>query len=350
MRGFRKALGIWLLSGLILLSACGKQEPVYTIDFQEVSDTTEAPEETSRHITLSESDAPTIPTLDEEPFSPEMELKFYGNFGLIKEETRIGNLRDRPTTSGNIVGRFYSNTGMEILEVLDGWYRVSSGGLEGYVYQPLVKTGQEAVDQCLKYENYWVRIDTATLNVRMDPSTEAGILTRIKEGQNYRILEVLDGWYKISVGAEEGYVSAQYCRAGYSVSEAENWSQMDNITGTAKTVISYGMQLLGTPYVFSGETLSGLDCSGFTKLCMSQVGISLPRLAKEQATRGSAVGSIYDAVPGDLLFYNTKGQGIDHVAIYIGDSKILHAARSIGCVSISVYNYCGEPAAIRRFY
>ena len=62
------------------------------------------------------------------------------------------------------------------------------------------------------------------------------------------------------------------------------------------------------------------------------------------------MGSFYDAVPGDLFFYNSHGRGVDHVAIYIGDNKILHASQSIGCVSISVYNYCGEPVVIRRFY
>ncbi len=338
---------------LITAASCGKEEPesAEIIVFSQVSEPEEPPEETSRPVTLPDEQAPTIPTLDEEPFSPELDLKFYSNFGLISDETRIGNLRDRPTTNGNIVGRFYSNTGMEILEVLNDWYHVRSGELEGYVWQPLVKTGEGAIAQCMKYENYWVTVDAAALNVRMEPNLESGIVTRIRQGQNYRIVGDAGDFFLITVGSEEGYISKQYCRAGFTVAEAENWNQLENITGTAKAVITWGMQYLGAPYVYAGTSMTaGLDCSYFTMACMRQVGVNIPRLSKEQAQRGNPVGSIYDALPGDLLFYNSHGSGIDHVAIYIGDYKILHAAQSIGCVSISVYNYCGEPAAIRRYY
>ena len=345
---------MFLLVSLFAVFSCGgSDQAVETMDFASVSETaaTTEEEETSKAVTLPDPQEATIPTLEEEPFSPELELKFYQNFGLISEETSIGNLRDRPTTNGNIVGRFYSNTGMEILEVLDGgWYRVSSGGLEGYVWQPLVITGQDAINQCIRYENYWVRVTAAALNVRMEPTTDSGVVARVTEGQHYRILEELGDWYKITIGSEEGYIASQYCQAGFTIPEAENWSQLDNITGNAKTVISFGMNLLGTRYVFGGNSTSGLDCSYFALLCMRQVGVGLPRLSKEQVNTGSPVGSIYDAVPGDLLFYNSHGHGVDHVAIYIGDNKILHAAQSIGCVSISVYNYCGEPVAIRRYY
>ncbi|MBR0087007.1 MAG: C40 family peptidase [Lachnospiraceae bacterium] len=356
MKIWKKA-GALLLTGALLqgLISCGSAaSPVETLVFQEISETeptTEA-EETSRAVTIPEPEKATIPTLEEEPFSPELELKFYTNFGLISDEIRIGNLRDKPSTAtGNIVGRFYSNTGMEILEVRDdGWYRVSSGGLEGYVYQPLVKTGEDAIRQCMQYENYWVTVDSAALNVRMEPSMEAGILTRIRQGQYYRIVGKADGWFRITIGSEEGYIAEEYCRAGFTVPEAENWSQMDNIQGPAKNVIEWGMQYLGTPYVFGGNSMAGLDCSYFSLACMRQAGVSLPRLSIEQSQRGALVGSFYDAVPGDLFFYNSHGRGVDHVAIYIGDNKILHASQSIGCVSISVYNYCGEPVVIRRFY
>lgn len=340
-----------------LLPACRKEViPADTIGFlpipegmTEAEELPEAPEKVE--LTVESQDRLTIPTISEQPYNPEVELASFSNFGLISETVSIGNLRNAPTTNGLIVGRFYPNTGMEVLEDMgNGWYRVTSGGIEGYVNSSLVLTGQGAYDQALRYENVWIRITASSLNVRMEPTTDAGILARVTAGQTYRVVgQPMEGWYRITIGSEEGYVSKDYATLGYTVAQAENWNQIANLSGNALVIAQWGMQYLGLRYVFGGENMStGVDCSYFTGMCMSRVGIRLPRTSREQAERGTPV-SISDMRPGDLLFYATHGT-IDHVAVYIGDNKILHAAQSIGCVSISAYNYCGEPVAIRRYF
>jgi len=348
-----------LIIGALLLSflsaSCGADKEIKTVRFSEITEeaATEAesmPTETSHEVIVETGEPYTVPTEAEQDVLPDVNLSFFTNFGLISDDVTIGNLRDRPSTDGQIIGRFYTNTGMEILEDTGtGWYRVTSGGIEGYVYQNLVLTGNEAMDQIREYGNYWLRVDVASLNVRMEPSTDTGVIVRILQGQTYQIFGETDDFYEIYVSGQYGYVSKNCVSAGYTIAQAENWNYLDSLDGHALTVIAFGMQYLGLRYVYGGTSFeTGLDCSWFTLSCMKQVGVSLPRTSAEQASWGYAVGSIDEALPGDLLFYGRDG--INHVAVYIGDRKILHAAQSIGCVSISAYNYCGEPVRIRRYF
>ena len=340
----------------MLLPGCRKESiPADTISFLEIpegareaEDLPEPPEQVE--LTVEAEESMSIPVISEQPYNPEVELASFTNFGLISDSVQVGNLRNQPGTHGLIVGRFYPNTGMEILEDMgNGWFRVTSGGLEGYVSASLVLTGEAAREQALRYENVWIRITAGSLNVRMEPSTEAGILARVTGGQTYRVVGEDGEWYKITIGEDEGYVHKDYAMLGYTVAQAENWNQIASLTGNALTIAQWGMQYLGLRYVYGGESMTtGCDCSYFTGMCMSQVGIRLPRTSREQAERGTPV-TVAEMQPGDLLFYATHGS-IDHVAIYIGDNKILHAAQSIGCVSISAYNYCGEPVAVRRYF
>lgn len=353
--GIILSLGLVTIALLFVLSSCsdGNKEEIRKITFARITAEGETPEETytMAEISVSAEESMTIPTIREQLYTPEIELAFFNNIGLISDAVQIGNLRDQPSMNGNIVGRFYPNTGMEILEDMgNGWLRISSGGIEGYVSQSLVLGGEDAISQAMRYGNYWLRINVDALNVRMEPSTDTGIVARVILGQTYPVIGREGEWYKISVGEEEGYIHRDYCQVGYTVAQAENWNQLANLSGPAYDMVAWGMQYLGLPYIYGGESMSsGCDCSYFSCMCMSRVGIGIRRTSREQAQQGAGVGSMAEALPGDLLFYATHGT-IDHVAVYIGDGKILHAAQSIGCVSISAYNYCGEPVAIRRYF
>ena len=102
-------------------------------------------------------------------------------------------------------------------------------------------------------------------------------------------------------------------------------------------VINYALKYVGGPYVYGGNSLTkGTDCSGFTKLVYKKYGVSLPRSAKEQSHSGTSVG-LENIMPGDLVFSGYNGQ-ICHVAIYIGNNKLVHALNSnVGIVVTNLY-------------
>jgi peptidoglycan DL-endopeptidase CwlO len=106
-------------------------------------------------------------------------------------------------------------------------------------------------------------------------------------------------------------------------------------SGSASDLISYSMKFLGVPYVWGGSTPSGFDCSGFTSYVFkNSVGISLPRVSRDQQRVGTAV-SLNAVQPGDLIF---RGSPAHHVGIYIGNGQYIHAPQTGDVVKIASYN------------
>jgi len=114
---------------------------------------------------------------------------------------------------------------------------------------------------------------------------------------------------------------------------------------TGATVVDAAKKYLGVPYVFGGEDASGMDCSGLVQKVYSDVGIDMPRLVSGQMKMGTEVASLAEAQPGDLI---VTGGG-DHILIYAGDNKIIHAPYSGRDVCLrDVYMSDSEITTIRR--
>ena len=100
-------------------------------------------------------------------------------------------------------------------------------------------------------------------------------------------------------------------------------------SGSGSSVVDFATQYVGNPYVWGGTSLTnGADCSGFVQSVYSNFGVSLPRTSYEQQNAGREV-SYADAQAGDLICYG------GHVAIYMGDGKIVHASNSRDGIKIS---------------
>lgn len=118
---------------------------------------------------------------------------------------------------------------------------------------------------------------------------------------------------------------------------------------TAETrVVQAAQNYLGVPYLWGGtDPTKGLDCSGFTQRVYADLGITIPRTSSQQATAGTAVASLADARPGDLVFFDNSSAraGIDHVGIYLGNGKMIAAPQEGDVVKVQDV---GSPTVIRR--
>lgn len=114
-----------------------------------------------------------------------------------------------------------------------------------------------------------------------------------------------------------------------SVDEYESSGSSSSGSGSGSSVVDFATQYVGNPYVWGGTSLTdGADCSGFTQSVYKQFGVDIPRTSYEQQNAGTEV-SYADAQPGDLICYG------GHVAIYMGDGKIVHASNSRDGIKIS---------------
>ena len=116
-----------------------------------------------------------------------------------------------------------------------------------------------------------------------------------------------------------------------------------------QNLVNYALQFVCGPYRAGGnDPRTGVDCSGFVRYVMQHgAGISMNRSSGSQATQGHAVNSS-QMQPGDLLFYS-GGSGINHVAMYIGDGKIVHASTYATGIKISKWNYRNPVKIVSMF-
>ena len=111
-----------------------------------------------------------------------------------------------------------------------------------------------------------------------------------------------------------------------------------------KTVLQRAFALLGTPYRWGGTSPdNGFDCSGLVGYVFRTIGIDLPRVSRAMANEGTPVTDRNALSEGDLVFFGRRGR-VDHVGIYIGDGKFLHAPRTGRDVTVSTLNdgYWGQ--------
>ncbi|MCI8607788.1 MAG: SH3 domain-containing protein [Hungatella sp.] len=291
-----------------------------------------------------------------------MAINQYNNL-LISKVSNYLNIRSSPKDEGNanIIGKLPGKAAGEILETEDGWYKIHSGNITGYVSadSQYTATGQEAIDLAMGSASLMAIVNTDKLNVRTSPSTDASIWTQISKEERYSVVQQLDGWVQIELdGGDEdestdgAYISTRdnNVEVRYALTEAIKFSPLEELANQQASrrnqIVNFAIKYVGNRYVWGGTSLTnGADCSGFVQSVMKNFGISLPRTSREQAKVGRAIKSS-EMRPGDLIFYANSSGTVNHVAMYIGNGQIVHAASSKSGIKISTWNY-RTPKTIR---
>lgn len=278
------------------------------------------------------------------------------------------NVRTGPDTGSTIVGKIYDGAVAQILEAVEGeggeWFRVVSGNVEGYIKSEFFLYGEAAAEVIDEYVTRYAEVLANRLNVRENPDVETKRIGYIDRGEKVEVLENLGDWLKVRYTQNKtGYVAAEYVTvteefvyaktleeeaaelaARKALEQRQTVSETQAAENTEITVtppsgeystneelrseiVAYAMQFLGNRYVHGGQSLeTGTDCSGFTSLVYAVFGYSVSRTPAGQLSGAGRSVSYSEAQPGDIICY---GSGrCTHVALYIGDGQIIHAANS----------------------
>ena len=259
---------------------------------------------------------------------------------VIARVTNYVNVRSIPSEEGEIVGKLYDKSVGEFIEEKDGWYKITSGNCTGYVKGEYCVVGEEAEALAKEVGTTFAIVNTTTLKVRQEASTESSVLGLVPIEEELVVVEELDGWVKIAIEEGDGYVSREYvnlrtdfvraesreeeearlakeaqereqARAAAAaataaraerqaetqtkksesnqavITAAQNTAASSEGSAMGKAVIDYATQFVGNPYVYGGSSLTnGTDCSGFVMSVYNNFGVSLPHSSSAMRSRG----------------------------------------------------------------
>lgn len=307
-----------------------------------------------------------------------------------------------PSEEGEILGKLYDKSVGNFIQEEDGWYKITSGNVTGYVKGEYCVTGEEAVALAKEVGTRVATVTTTTLKVREAEGVDAPVLGLVPIDEELSVIEELDGWVKVDIEEGYGYVSSEFVslrtdfvkaesreeeearlkkeeeakkaakeaakkaeeKVAKDRAEKEKAASAQNNNSSSNeapapapaavpasggsdlgnAVVDYAMQFVGNPYVYGGSSLTnGTDCSGFVMSVYKNFGVSLPHSSSADRSQGYDVGGLDNAQPGDIVCYS------GHVGIYAGNGQIVHASTSKTGIIVSNANY-RNVLAVRRIF
>ena len=260
------------------------------------------------------------------------------------------NLRKGPGTSYTVIKALSRGTEVGYISESNGWAKVNYNGTIGYMSakylgsestQAPSDNNQSSTEETVKATKV---VTGSSVNLRKGPGTSYTVIKALSRGTEVGYISESNGWAKVNYNGTIGYMSASYLG---NASDNSNNSTSKPSESNVESVMSYAKKQLGKPYVWGAEGPDSFDCSGFTQYVFkNSVGISIPRVSKDQSKHGQFV-SRSELQRGDLVFFDTSGDGaVNHVGIYMGENQFIHASSGGGKVVISEMNSYYSPRYI----
>lgn len=254
-------------------------------------------------------------------------------FGVV--QLSACNIRSEPRHSAELSTQSTLGAPLRVLKESEGWFLVQTpDGYLGWLDPGGFMSMTEAEFR------QWQQAEKVVFLPGQGFSLDAPTL------QAQPVSDLLAGNILQYLGSEKGFSKLQYPdgRTAYVPNEAvmnyKMW--LASSKPNAERIIETAFDFMGRPYLWGGTSGKGVDCSGFTKTVFYLNGLLLPRDASQQVHVGIPVETdttLAGLQPGDLLFFGRKATGeqpekITHVAIYLGDGKIIHASGRVQVESL----------------
>ncbi len=261
------------------------------------------------------------------------------------------NVRYGPGTDHDVKTRLSQGTKVQVLELSGHWCKVktaegTAGWVAGWVMNfkgPGEDVTVQQGDAKIAVRAGWVA--RPEVNLRAGPGTDEKELAEATLGTQVIILDKQGDWYKVALdNGSTGWMASwlvdtreerrarqgldcgdENAGSGAAPSSSDYVPAPSSLGGKA---VELAMNYMGSRYVRGTSGPRTFDCSGFTSFCYRQLGVSISRSSRTQASEGTYVPRDQMQVGDIIVFKNTYRSGPSHVGLYIGNDKFIHAANS----------------------
>lgn len=323
------------------------------------------------------------PTQNQDSTQPEKEIQPRQNMGTEEKELQLGKQKVVEDTKLKIVPVINATDIIEVkkdeevnaIEIINDWVCVETQTTKGWIRKEKLLNQEEqqpqqttqptqepspVTPQQPQTVSKTLYVNTATVRLRKEASTSSEIITSLSVNTKVEVIAESNGWSQVKVNGQQGYISSSLLSTTKQETSKDTATSRGATTprktdkeetkqepkqvatptapvssGKGSTVVATAQQYIGCKYIYGGSSPSGFDCSGFTSYVYKSHGVSLSRTAAGQYSNGVAVNRS-DLQPGDLVMFGKSG--INHVAIYVGGGKIVHAANSSRGVTTDTIN------------
>lgn len=306
------------------------------------------------------------------PVEDETKLQEQQEDNVVREEEKIvvenTKLKIVPSINATDIVEVKKDEKVMVVETINDWVCVQTNSIKGWIRKEKLTT-KSAVEAPQEQKQEEVKpiktvyIKETKVNVRKEPNQSSEVVVKLKQNTSVDVYSEENGWSKVKFEDKEGYILSELLSSKKVEKEVENKttsraatttrkekketkpiSNKENtepttnvVSGKGSTVVETAKKYIGSKYVYGASGPNSFDCSGFTSYVFRLHGVNLNRTAKAQYSNGTAVLR-NNLQPGDLVMFGPSASGINHVGIYIGGGKMVHAANPSRGVTIDSIN------------